>query len=102
MKWGSFVQVKFGVSNLLLTSLLAGTDGPAEFSAGGLWARGEEGLVTKKKKKSQSSNPSSAFVSTAGHSTIVSMPLAALQFIAKYNYKIMNADSDRYSFHRTV
>lgn len=31
-------------SNLFLTSLLAGTDGPAEFSAGGLWARGEEGL----------------------------------------------------------
>lgn len=34
----------FNVSNLLLTSLLAGADGPAEFSAGGLWARGEEGL----------------------------------------------------------
>ncbi len=38
------VQRKFSVSNLLLTSLLDGTDGPAEFSAGGLWARGEEGL----------------------------------------------------------
>lgn len=38
------VQGRFSVSNLLLTSLLAGTDGPAEFSAGGLWARGEEGL----------------------------------------------------------
>lgn len=32
------------IFNLLLTSLLAGTDGPAEFSARGLWARGEEGL----------------------------------------------------------
>lgn len=30
--------------NLLSTSLLVGTDGPAEFSARGLWARGEEGL----------------------------------------------------------
>lgn len=30
------------VSNLLLTSLLSGTDGPAGVSAGGLWARGEE------------------------------------------------------------
>lgn len=38
------VRGKFSVSNLLLTSLLAGTDGPAGFSAGGLWARGEEGL----------------------------------------------------------
>lgn len=35
---------KFSISNLLLTSLLAETDGPAELSAGGLWARGEEGL----------------------------------------------------------
>lgn len=38
------VLSKFCVSNLLLTSLLAGTDGPAEHSAGGLWARGEECL----------------------------------------------------------
>jgi len=34
----------FRVSDLLLISLLAGTDGPAELSAGGLWTRGEEGL----------------------------------------------------------
>ena len=37
-------QGKSSVSDLLLISLLAGTDGPAELSAGGLSARGEESL----------------------------------------------------------
>lgn len=31
-------------TDLLLTSLLSGTDGPTDFSAGGLWARGDEDL----------------------------------------------------------
>lgn len=38
------IKRKFSVCNLVLISLLAGTDGPAVFSAGGLRARGEEGL----------------------------------------------------------
>lgn len=33
-------QPKFSVTDLLLISSLAGTDGPVKLSAGGLWARG--------------------------------------------------------------
>lgn len=40
----SFGKKEKSVSHLLLSSLLAGTDDPAEGSAGGLSARGEEGL----------------------------------------------------------
>lgn len=88
-------------SNLFWTSPLAGTDGPAGFSAGGLWARGEEGLSssgtsvvttstvstcwigvsdgnTKKRRVSQVRNdevlnPPRAFVSIAAHLTLASM-----------------------------
>lgn len=68
------VQWKFSVSNLLLTSLLAGTDGPAELSAGGLWARGEEGLSSSGTAVATSSTVSTGWIGVSGGNKKIMIP----------------------------
>lgn len=55
--------------DLFLTSLLAGTDGPAELSAGGLWARGEEGLSFSSTSVVTTSTVSSSCIGVSGENT---------------------------------
>lgn len=55
--------------DLFLTSLLAGTDGPAELSAGGLWARGEEGLSFPSTSVVTTSTVSSSCIGVSGENT---------------------------------
>lgn len=55
--------------DLFLTSPLAGTDGPVELSAGGLWARGEEGLSFSSTSVVTTSTVSSSCIGVSGEST---------------------------------
>lgn len=57
------------LADLFLTSPLAGTDGPVELSAGGLWARGEEGLSFSSTSVVTTSTVSSSCIGVSGVST---------------------------------
>lgn len=72
------VQWRFSVSNLLLTSLLAGTDGPAELSAGGLWARGEEGLSSSGTSVATTSIVSTGWIGVSGGNKKIMIPIKHL------------------------
>lgn len=63
----NYSSAQFSVSNLLLTSLLAGTDGPAEFSAVGLWAKGEEGLSSSGISVVTTSTVSTGWICVSAH-----------------------------------
>lgn len=65
-----FVLNRFGCFvDLFLTSPLAGTDGPVELSAGGLWARGEEGPSFSSTSVVTTSTVSSSCIGVSGEST---------------------------------
>lgn len=55
--------------DLFLTSPLAGTDGPVELSAGGLWARGEEGLSFSSTSVVTTSTVSSSCIGVSAEGT---------------------------------
>lgn len=53
-------------TDLLLTSLLSGTDGPTDFSAGGLWGRGEEDLSSSVTSVVTTSTASTCWIGVSG------------------------------------
>lgn len=54
------------LTDLLLTSLLSGTDGPTDFSAGGLWGRGEEDLSSSVTSVVTTSTASTCWIGVSG------------------------------------